>query len=40
MYKVIIVSNQTKEVEKLLTEGWQVVGAYNYSKGLLFILHK
>lgn len=38
--KVIIVKNQTKELEKMLNDGYKIVGAYPYVQGLLMVLQK
>lgn len=38
--KVVIVRNQTKELEKLLSTGYRIVRAHAYVQGLLVVLQK
>lgn len=37
-YKVIIVKNDTKEMEKLINTGWRVIHAFPHPQGGIFIL--
>lgn len=39
-FKVIIVKDDAKEMEKLVNDGWQVLHAFPHPKGGIFILKK